>query len=71
MPTLEIGTGFNNQETRAFCEELVNKGVLKEFGRMIEGVNLRFENSSEQNHIEDMTVDEVKELLSKHGVNYQ
>lgn len=71
MPTLEIGTGFNNQETRAFCEELVNKGVFKEFGRMIEGVNLRFENSSEQNHIEDMTVDEVKELLLKHGVNYQ
>lgn len=67
---LEIGTGFINQETKAFCMDLVDKGIFKTFGRMIEGVCIRFENSGEEYYVEDMTVDDVKKLLDQHKVSY-
>lgn len=67
---LEIGTGFINQETKAFCMDLVDKGIFKSFGRMIDGVCIRFENSNEEFYVENMTVDEVKNLLDQNKVSY-
>lgn len=70
MATLEIGTGFKNNETSAFCNDLIEKGVLKEFGRMINGVVIRFDNSDEEHYITNWTVDQVKELLTKNGISF-
>lgn len=70
MPTLEIGTGFKNKETDKICQELIKRGVLNEFGRMIDGVVLRFENSDEETYVDEMSVDEIKDLLTKNGVSF-
>ncbi len=68
-PTLEIGTGFGeNESTRIFFEELESKDIIRVRGRMVEGAYLRID--SEEYLVSNMSVEDVKQLLQESGITY-
>jgi hypothetical protein len=67
-PKLEVGTGFNIQETKIFLNDLVNKEIISSMGRMIHGAVLRI--NCEEYDVTDLSVEEVKEILDKNQINY-
>lgn len=67
-PTLDIGTGIRNKETKEFFKNLIIRQLINQFGRMIDGAALRINGNEED--VSDMTVDEAKAMLDKYNFKY-